>query len=135
MYFNRFPGSYVGLGDAWKDEPWHSYALAFVWEKNQTGRSLIIYDVDAVLEEEAAVQGQDWNVRISPTHREFVSWCELISSTRIPINRIWYNQNIEHRGAEECLGRTLDWMRKMVLLGDDGMSAVDWAARLYCGMV
>lgn len=53
MYFNRFPGSYVGLGDAWKDEPWHSYALAFIWEKDQTGRSLIIYDVDAILKEEA----------------------------------------------------------------------------------
>lgn len=72
MYFNRFPGSYVGLGDAWKNEAWHLYAIGFVWQKAKSGRSMIIYDVDPILQSKTAAENKSWNDRISPTQQGFV---------------------------------------------------------------
>ena len=125
FYFSHPAGTWVGARQKWNEEAWHSWAVALI-NTGDIGLTMVIYDVDCVTENELAAEGKPWNVKSLTLHRSFFQYWH--SKLKRNIRRVYYNQNIEHRGKDKCLGLSLGWMKEMATLGDQALLGKDWTA-------
>ena len=119
FYFNHPPGTWVGAppGHNWKTEPWHSWVVALI-NTGQTGLTMVIYDVDCVTKDKIAAKGKPWNVKSLTLHRSYFEYWH--SKLKRNIRRVYYNQNVEHRGKGRCLKFSLKSVRRPLIQGRVG---------------
>ena len=56
-----------------------------------------------------------------PIIKGYVEFCRS-SKPKKQITNVWYWQVAAFKGQEECLRRTLDWLKQLTLLGDTALS-------------
>ena len=106
----------------WPHAPFHAFAIAWIQKPGVTsGKDLVVYDLENFIP-----KGEDkLMVTSSYLVRGFIEWCQN-SKPKKKINTIWYWQRNDHRGKEECLEHSFEWMKKLTLLGDQALSEINW---------
>ncbi|MCJ1422466.1 hypothetical protein MMC29_000346 [Sticta canariensis] len=128
VLFQRPVHNWVGLpkiGITWAHAERHAFALAWIKRPNvEFGKDLVVFDVDCLLPAEAG----NWVIGSIPLVRGFVLYCCDPKHKKL-INNVWYWQNTGHRGMGECLEHSLEWMKKLTLMGDQALSDMDWESQ------
>lgn len=98
-------------------------ALGIAWIKTpdvKYGKDLVVFDVECRFPNEVT----RWEISAVSIIPSYVQYSALPR-----INRIWYWQDTSHRSEGKCLKHTLEWLKELTLIGDEGLSAVDWESR------
>lgn len=125
FYFNHAPGTWVGGPNGiWTAEDWHAWGVALIKTPGTIGLTMVIYDVDCVLQDEGAIRGQTWEMKTPSLHHTF--WAHVKEQRHV--HKVFYSQNVQHRGQGRCLRLSLKWLKMMAMLGDQEFSVKDWKA-------
>lgn len=108
--------------NSWTEDDWHALAIAWIKKPNVTyGKDLVIFDV----EPRTVDEGERLRVPSLPTIRNFIKYCRTEKPIR-QINNSWYSQDLKHKGEDKCLTHSLEWFKRVTLMGDQELSNVDW---------
>jgi hypothetical protein len=110
------------LRSAWKDEPWHCWAVAVVapnagkgWG---AGKHIVVWDCDPDQKIREGVVGGSTTATardLKSTQRSFIEW---VRSNKARGARLWYNIDASGSGQDRCLELAMDRLVKWVEVGD-----------------